>query len=187
MNDDDVIIESDGDEELGGSEDELDAHESRAETKLAKLRAELEVARKEKQENLDGWQRAKADYVNALRRFEEEKATAVTYGTLKAAKAFLPVIDSLERAKEHAKDSGGIPESFVGIVKQLETAAKSLGLEQIGTIGDTFNPLLHEALGQDSAGSEAEDDTITAILEPGWKMGEIVISPAKVRVAHFET
>jgi molecular chaperone GrpE len=182
MNDDDVIIDTDGNEEIGGSEEELEASESRAEAKLTKLRRELEVARKEKQENLDGWQRSKADYVNALRRFEEEKSSAVTLGTLKAAKAFLPVIDSLERSKEH----GDIPESFVGIVKQLETAANSLGLEQIGTLGDAFNPLLHEALGQDPTESKDEDDTITAVLEPGWKMGDIVIRPAKVKVAHFE-
>jgi len=149
MDDDDVIIESD-DEELGGSEDELEASESRAETKLAKLRKELETARKEKQENLDGWQRAKADYVNALKRFEQEKASAVTAGTLKAAKAFLPVIDSLERAKEH----GELPENFVGIVKQLEAAARSLGLEQIGAVGERFDPSLHEALGQDAVDSK---------------------------------
>jgi molecular chaperone GrpE len=179
---DDVRIDSDGDEELGGSEEDLEVSESRAETKLAKLRKDLEQTRKEKQENLDGWQRAKADYVNALKRFEEEKSGAVTLGTLKAAKAFLPAIDSLERAKEH----GELPEHFVGIVKQLESAMQSLGLEQIGEAGEKFNPLLHEALGQDATDSKKNDDSVTAVLESGWRLGDIVIRPAKVRVAHFE-
>lgn len=186
MNDeDDVVIESaDGDGE-GMSEDELEAMESRGETKVLKLRKELEQAKKDKQENLDGWQRAKADYVNALKRFEEEKNAAVQLGTLKAAMAFLPVIDSLERAKGSMK-TDELPEGFAGIVKQLEGAVGKLGLTQFGTIGDTFDPMLHEALGQETTDDESKDDTITAVLEQGWKSGEHVIRPAKVKVAHFE-
>ena len=181
MNDDDVIIEEDGDEETGGSEEELEATESRLETKLAKMRAELDQVKKEKQENLDGWQRAKADYVNALKRFEEDKKAALEIGTLKAALAFLPAIDSLERAKETTE----LPEGFAGIVKQLEGAVAKLGLTQFGAVGDMFDPMMHEALGQDEAKSADEDDTITAVLETGWKMGEQVVRPAKVRVAHY--
>jgi molecular chaperone GrpE len=182
MNDDDVIIEEDGDEETGGSEEELEANEARLDTKLAKMRVELDQAKKEKQENLDGWQRAKADYVNALKRFEEDKKTALEIGTLKAALAFLPAIDSLERAKGTTE----LPEGFAGIVKQLEGAVAKLGLTQFGIVGDMFDPMMHEALGQDEAKSAEEDDTITAILETGWKMGEQVVRPAKVRVAHFQ-
>jgi molecular chaperone GrpE len=181
QDDDDVIIESDGSEELGSSEEELEASESRTDTKLQKLRKELEQVRKEKQENQDGWHRAKADYVNALRRFEEEKRLALEIGKTSAAKAFIPAMDSLERAK-----SNDMPEGFVGIVKQLESAAKSVGLEQFGEVGEQFNPSLHEALGQDPAESKDQDDRVTTVLEPGWKIGEQVIRPAKVRVSHFE-
>ena len=182
MNDDDVIIEEDGDEETGGSEEELEATEARLDSKLAKMRAELDQVKKEKQENLDGWQRAKADYVNALKRFEEDKRAALEIGTLKAALAFLPAIDSLERAKETTE----LPEGFSGIVKQLENAVAKLGLTQFGAVGDVFDPVMHEALGQDEAKSAEEDGTITSILETGWKMGENVVRPAKVRVAHFQ-
>jgi molecular chaperone GrpE len=184
MNDEnDVTIDQDGlePENFAGSEDDLEANEAHAETKVAKLRKELEQVKKEKQENLDGWQRAKADYVNALKRFEEEKKAAIELGTLKAAAAFLPAIDSLERASQTSE----LPEGFAGIVKQLEGAVSKLGLEQFGAIGDAFVPMLHEALGQDEATSEVDDDKITAILENGWKIGDKVIRPAKVRVAHF--
>ncbi len=184
MNDeDDVTIDQDGlePENFAGSEDDLEANEARAETKLSKLRKELDQVKKEKQENLDGWQRAKADYVNALKRFEEEKKAALELGTLKAAMAFLPAIDSLERAKGTSE----LPEGFAGIVKQLEGAVAKLGLEQFGAVGDAFDPMLHEALGQDDAKSAEEDDIITAILETGWKVGDHIVRPAKVRVAHF--
>jgi molecular chaperone GrpE len=183
MNDeDDVIIESNGSEELGGSEDDLEATEALASTKITKMRKELEQVKKEKQENLDGWQRAKADYVNALKRFEEEKQAAINLGTLRAAMAFLPAIDSLDRAN----GSSEIPEGFAGIVKQLEDALKKLGLTQFGTIGEDFDPNLHEALGQEATDSPEAEGTIVAILEPGWKSGEQVLRPAKVKVAHFE-
>ena len=182
LEDDDVELAQDGSEELGSSEEELEATEARMDTKLSKLRKELEQARKEKQENQDGWQRAKADYVNALKRFEEEKKFALSLGTLKAAAAFLPVVDSLERAKA----SSELPEGFAGIVKQLEGAIGKLGIEQFGAVGEKFDPMLHEALGQDPADSAEDDDHVTAILESGWKMGEQVVRPAKVRVSHFE-
>jgi molecular chaperone GrpE len=185
MDDDERHIESDGSEELGGSEEELEASEAQASTKIAKLRAELEATRREKTENLDGWQRAKADYVNALKRFEEEKKSAMQMGTIRAASAFLPVMDSLARAKETLKDQA-LPEGFEGIVKQLESAAKSLGLESFGTPGEAFIPMLHEALSRVPTDDKNKDDTIIAVLEPGWKAQEFVIRPAKVTVAHFE-
>jgi molecular chaperone GrpE len=149
--------------------------------KIKKLRDDLCSTRKEKQEYMDGWQRAKADYVNLLKRFETETKTAKTAGIVKAAEALLPAYDALERAKEH----GEIPEGFTAIARQLESAFGSLGLMPIGEAGEQFDPALHEALGQDPADSKDKDDTVTAVLEKGWKIGDTVIRPAKVRVAHF--
>jgi molecular chaperone GrpE len=177
--DEDLTIEQDGREEAGGSEDDLEASESQAGNKVAKVKKELEQVKKEKQEYLDGWQRAKADYVNALKRFDEEKRGAVELGVMKAARAFIPAMDSLARAE----GAGEIPDTFQGIAKQLHDAAKSLGLMQFGAIGDIFDPMQHEALGQDPTDDASKDDTVTAVLEPGWKAGELVVRPAKVRVA----
>lgn len=179
---DDTVIESDGTEELGKDETELVEDEALAGDKLKKFRTELQVAKTERQEYLDGWQRAKADYANLIRRTEEEKKAERSRGIAKAAEAFLPAIDALERAKAH----GDIPEGFSGIVRQLETAFDSLGLTAIGQIGESFDPNLHEALGKDLTSKKEEDDTITAVLETGWKSGETLVRPAKVRVAHYE-
>jgi molecular chaperone GrpE len=155
--------------------------DAKAEEKIAKMRDELSTARKEKQEYLDGWQRAKADYVNALKRFDEEKKKERERGVVIAAEALLPAFDALERAKEH----GDLPEGFAGIVKQLESGFASLGLEAFGEAGEEFDPAQHEALGQDEAKSEQEDNTVSAVLGRGWKIGGAVIRPAKVRVAQF--
>jgi len=179
---DDVVIERDGGEEDGMSEEELEATESRVDAKANKLKKELEACKAERQEYMDGWQRAKADYVNALKRFEEEKRGALSRGVVKSLEAFLPAMDSLARAEA----AGEIPESFQGIAKQLHDAAKSLGMVQFGTVGDVFDHNLHEALGQDAATSKDQDGTVSAVLERGWKAGDSVVRAAKVRVAQFE-
>ncbi len=149
--------------------------------KIKKVKAELEECRKEKQEYMDGWQRAKADYVNALKRFGEDTRRAELRGKVMAVETLLPAFDALERSKEHSE----IPEGFLAIAKQLESAFASLGLEEIGKVGEKFNPAFHEALGQDNVESAEEDDIITAILEKGWRVGDTVIRAAKVRVGHF--
>jgi molecular chaperone GrpE len=183
MNEDDVVIEADGSEELDASEEELEATESKVGAKADKLKSELQIVKKERQEYLDGWQRAKADYVNALKRFDEEKKGAIELGKVITVGAFLPVMDSLERAEA----AGEIPEAFQAIAKQLHTAAHALSLTRIGAAGDKFDPILHEALGQDPTDDKEKDDTISAVLEPGWKSREAVIRPAKVRVFHFKS
>ena len=158
-----------------------EAGETRPEDKIAKMREELKSCRQEKQEYMDGWQRAKADYVNALKRFETDSKMSELRGRVRAVETLLPAFDALERAKEH----GDVPDGFMGIAKQLERAFASLGLEEVGKVGEQFNPAYHEALGQDATETIETDNTITVVLEKGWKVGESVIRPAKVRVAHF--
>lgn len=173
---DDVVIETDGSEELTPDE------AGEASGKVAKQKSEIEKLRAEKQEYLDGWQRAKADYVNALKRFEMEKLQAIELGKVVALRNFIPVMDSLERAET----AGEVPESFKGIAKQLHDATKTLGLTKFGAVGEGFDPNLHEALGQDTTEDQAKDDTVTAVLETGWKSKEVVVRPAKVRVASYQ-
>ena len=179
--DDEVIIEENGSEEVGSSEEELEATESRADSKVVKLKKELAQANKEKQEYLDGWQRAKADYVNVLKRTDSERESALARGLAKGARAFIGVMDTLDRAES----AGEVPEAFQSIARQLHHAATALGLEKFGEVGEIFDPMHHEALGQDVVTDTALEDSITAVLEPGWKTGEEIIRPAKVRVGHI--
>ena len=184
MEEDDFVVDSEAAENRArqaDSEIDIEAEEERAEAKVKKVRDELAEARADAKANLDGWQRAKADYVNALKRFEEEKKGAQARGAEKVIEALLPAYDALERAREH----GEVPAGFQAIAKQLENAFASIGLAAVGNVGDAFDPNLHEAYGQDATGDQGADDTITAVLEQGYKLGDRVIRPAKVRVAHF--
>ncbi len=173
----DVVIEADGSEELTPDE------AGEASGKVAKQKSEIEKLRAEKQEYLDGWQRAKADYVNALKRFELEKLQAIELGKVVAVRNFIPVMDSLARAES----AGEVPDSFKGIAKQLHESAKALGLTTFGAVGEAFDPNLHEALGQDATDDVKKDDTVSVVLEAGWKSKDIVVRPAKVRVFSAST
>lgn len=169
----DIVLEAENNEPPKGGD---------CEKKVEKLKTELDACKKEKQENLDGWQRAKADYVNLLKRFENESKAAALVGKIKAVETLLPAFDALERAKEH----GEIPEGFSAIARQLESAFTALGLEEVGAEGERFDPELHDALGTDEVESSEKDDTITAVLEKGWRIaGAVVLRPAKVRVGHW--
>ena len=171
---DDIVVDSEVEGEAGDPE----AAEGQ---KMRKLKEELNVCRKEKQEYMNGWQRAKADYVNLLKRLETGAKASELKGKVKAVETLLPAFDALERAKEHSE----IPEGFLAIAKQIEGAFVTLGLQEIGKIGERFDPSLHEAFAQDITEDAETDDTITAVLEKGWKIGDSVIRPAKVKVAHF--
>jgi len=180
--DEDITVERDGQEEDGMSEVELEERESKIDNKLTKLKKELEAVKAESKEHLDGWQRAKADYVNALKRFESEKETAKDAGVVKAIKALLPAYDALERSKEH----GEVPEGFQSIAKQLETAFANLGVATLGEVGEVFDPICHEALGTDATDDKGKDDHVTAVLEKGYAVGKTVIRPARVRVGQYQ-
>lgn len=186
MNDDDVKIEPEVGTE-GEDHESIDGQEEKAENKIAKMREEIGACRKEKQEYMDGWQRAKADYVNLLKRIGTDAKASELRGKVRAVETLLPAFDALERAKEHLSAGRQVVDSegFLAIARHLESAFASLGLEEIGKVGEKFDPAFHDALGQDTVESAETDDTITAVLEKGWKIGENVIRPAKVRVAHF--
>ncbi len=174
MKDDEVTIEPMS-EDQGSDSDVQDA----VDAKVKKQKTEIERLKDERQEYLDGWQRSKADYVNALSRFEKEKLQAVSVGKLAAFKAFMPAIDSLDRAA----GSGSIPEEFAAIAKQLNEACTKLDIQRYGAVGDIFNPMLHEALGTDEVDGTL-DNLVTVVLEQGYKSNDFVIRPAKVRVGH---
>ncbi|HEC93929.1 MAG TPA: nucleotide exchange factor GrpE [Candidatus Kaiserbacteria bacterium] len=154
----------------------------RENTKLKKIQKELERCRKEKQEYLDGWQRTKADYVNALRRFEQDVKKAENIGVQKSVEALLPVLESLNRAQGA---EGKLPDGFDAIAKQLICAFTAMGVTSISAhIGDVFDPTLHEALSTDDTEDASKDNTISKVFEAGWKLHDTVIQHTKVSVAY---
>jgi molecular chaperone GrpE len=123
-------------------------------------------------------QRLQAEYVNYKRRVDRDKeharqnAVASTLGTL------LPVLDDIDRAREHGELTGG----FKAVADSFQKAVEKIGLEAFGEIGDEFDPRIHDAL-MHSYSDEVTGPTCTAILQVGYRIGERVLRPARVAVA----
>jgi molecular chaperone GrpE len=95
--------------------------------------------------------------------------------------ALLPVLDDIGRAREHGELSGG----FKSVAESLESTVTKLGLTSFGTEGEPFDPNVHEALTH-SYSTSVTEPTCVQILQPGYKVGERIVRPARVAVAEPE-
>ncbi|MDP3710559.1 MAG: nucleotide exchange factor GrpE [bacterium] len=141
----------------------------------------LEKCEKEKKDYLDGWQRAKADFLNYKKdegRRLEDMAKFVISGLIQD---ILPIMDSFDLALGH--DLSKESERGVLLIRsQFEDVLKKRGLEQIKTeSGDNFNPEVHESIGE--VESEHTEGTVAEVVQKGYRFRERVIRPARVRLA----
>jgi len=128
-------------------------------------------------------QRERADAVNLRRRHEEEMTRLRTRVKAGVVEELLPVIDNFERALQHIpKDLAGndYVKGVEGIVKQFEKTLAEMGVERIKTVGERFDPNLHEAVSLEEG--EGEDEIVSEELQAGYKIGDDVLRHAMVRV-----
>jgi molecular chaperone GrpE len=123
-------------------------------------------------------QRLQADYANYRKRVERDRQAVREQALANVLSGLLPVLDDIGRAREHGELTGG----FKSVGDSLESTAAKLGLTTYGEVGDPFDPTLHEAL-MHSYSSEVTEPTCVQILQPGYKVGERIIRPARVAVA----
>ncbi len=132
----------------------------------------------------DALQRERADAANVRRRAEEEKAKLGTFYKSLVVRELLPVIDNFERAlKSMPKEleSNDYMKGVAGVVKQFEQILAKLGVERIKTVGEVFNPELHEAVSMQEGDSDVE--VVTEELQAGYILQEEVLRHAMVRVS----
>ncbi len=127
--------------------------------------------------------RTAAEFDNFKKRTEREKLTVAEFAKAGLIKQLLPILDNIDRAALAEKGSEDYIKGIEMIVKQFEGAAANLGIEEIAKVGDTFNPELHEAVMHIEDENVAEN-TITQVLQKGYKIGSTVIRPAMVQVAN---
>ncbi|MEJ5171738.1 MAG: nucleotide exchange factor GrpE [Fimbriimonadales bacterium] len=151
----------------------------------ANLEEELARARQENQELKDQLLRTMADLQNVRKRHAQEKQALQKLAAEDLIVALLPVLDNFERTLS-AIESGASVESIVegirAVDRQLRTVLEARHLVRIPSVGATFDESVHEAVVLHPT-DEVPDGTITDELEPGYRLGEKVIRPAKVRVA----
>ena len=149
------------------------------------LKAERDEAKDQVLRTLADLQNFQRDFQNYRKRSQQEMALFRQMATEQFVTEMLPVLDNFERTISHL-DAGATVESLVGGIKaverQLRSALESQSVRRIVSVGEPFDPVLHEALGTEPS-EEHPDDTVVIEIEPGYKMGEKVIRPARVKVA----
>jgi molecular chaperone GrpE len=123
-------------------------------------------------------QRIQAEYANYRKRVERDRMAVREQALANVLSQLLPVLDDIGRAREHGELVGG----FKQVAEALEAATTKLGLTSYGENGDPFDPTRHEAL-MHSYSAEVSEPTCVVILQPGYKVGERILRPARVSVA----
>ena len=134
------------------------------EAKVAELTADL--------------QRVHAEYANYRKRIDRDREVMQQMAVASALLELLPVLDDIERAREHNELDG----AFRTVGEGLESVLTKLGLEKFGASGEEFDPTVHEALTSEDSG-DVSTPTVTTVYQPGYRLGERIPRPARVAVA----
>ena len=155
-----------------------------------KLREELKVVRKEKEEYLTGWQRAKADYVNLQKELDSTRLNISIIAREKMARNLMPALDSFDMAFTNKEAWEKVDKNWrMGveyIYSQLMTGLSDSGVEKIDKIGVKFDPALNQSISAIPTEKEEADHTIESIIQIGYKIGDRVIRPARVNIYEFK-
>jgi molecular chaperone GrpE len=143
--------------------------------------AELEAVRAELDERTRDLQRLSAEYANYRKRVERDRALIGEQATASVLSALLPVLDDLDRAREHDE----LPEGVSAVVDQLVAITRKFGLTPFGEQGDPFDPNRHEAVAHRTS-ADVWEPTCVDVLRRGYLLGDRLLRPAMVAVADPE-
>lgn len=165
-----------------GSDDSADAIDDAVEEELT-VQDILDAAEREaaepSSEHLADLKRVTAEYANYRRRTEANRAIEKERVTGDIVKALIPVLDDIYRAEKHGDL---VPDSpFATIAAKLRTSVERLGLTSFGTVGEPFDPTMHEAIFQ-SPSTTVDIDTVGEVAETGYYLGSTLLRAAKVVV-----
>ncbi|MEO3786078.1 nucleotide exchange factor GrpE [Actinocorallia sp. B10E7] len=122
--------------------------------------------------------RLQAEYVNYRKRVERDRVAVREQAIAGVLTDLLPILDSLDKAREHDELVG----AFKSVGESLETTLGKLGLERFGEAGEPFDPNVHEALTHVPS-PDATEESILEVYQPGYRIGERVVRPARVVVS----
>lgn len=169
--------------EQGAEETQSAPKETKKESKKAKENKQIEELKAEVEKQKELLLRTAAEFDNYKRRTEKERIEIYERATVATLKKLLQVFDNADRAAAADKDSEEYKKGIELIAKQLITLSEQLGLEPIGNVGDTFDPNIHEAVMHIDDESLPEN-SISQVMQKGYKYGNTVIRPAMVAVAN---
>lgn len=144
------------------------------------LEQKLAQYEKERDEYLNGWKRAKADFVNYQREQERLRRSLIEYANTRVLEELLPLYDSVAEAVRHSPP--GVNDGWRELLKQFQSFLKSQGVELIKTVGETVNPNYHEVVGTREQ-AEVEPGAIVEEVQTGFLLKGRVLRASKVVVS----
>ena len=153
-----------------------------AQAKLKKLKDELAKAKAERQEFLDGWQRCKADSVNARKELLAQAERASARERDRLVDELIPALDSFDMAaasEQWVSVDDGFRTGMEHVRSLIVETFANHGVERFGKVGDQFDPALHEAA-QEDKGAAGKEGEVIRVLRSGYRTGERVMRPAQV-------
>ena len=143
----------------------------------------VEQLKGERDQLLDRLARLQAEFENARKRAERERAEFRDYATGNVVEQFLPVVDNFELALKSTGTAEQLRQGVELIVKQMEEILRRLQVSPIATVGEAFDPRIHEALGTVER-EDLPDQHVAEEIRRGYKLRERLLRPAMVRIAH---
>ena len=122
-------------------------------------------------------QRLQAEYVNYKRRVDRDRDLVRQNATYGALSSLLPVLDDIDRARDHGELEGG----FKAVADSLERIVSGLGLTKFGAPGEPFDPNVHEALAHGHS-PDVSETVVEHLAQAGYRIGDRVVRAAKVTV-----
>jgi molecular chaperone GrpE len=172
-----------------GADDSVVAEESAAET-VKKLRGQLKAALEEKQTYLTGWQRDKADFVNARKRDAEAQKEMIKFSNEALIAELIPVLDSFNMAFANKDAWEKVDKNWrTGveyIASQLKRALEDNGLKEIDPTGQKFDPLRDEATDFEPVSDAKLDGMVTTVIAKGYSYNGRVLKAPKVKVGEVK-
>jgi molecular chaperone GrpE len=174
-----VLEPQDDAAEITGNE----AAGSPVEPEVISSRVEVEQLKGERDQLLDRLARLQAEFENARKRAERERVEYRDYATGNVVEQFLPVLDNFELALKSTGSAEQMRHGVELIVKQMDEVLRGLQVTPIATVGEAFDPRMHEALGSVER-DDLPDQHVAEEIRRGYKLREKMLRPALVRVAH---
>ncbi len=158
-----------------------EAEEAAAQTEP--FQTELDRLKAERDQLLDRLARVQAEFENARKRAERERAEYRDYAAGNVVGQFLPVLDNFELALKATGTAHQLRSGVSLIVKQMEEILQKMQVSAIPTVGEAFDPRIHEAMGSVDR-DDVPDQHVAEEIRRGYKLRERLLRPALVRVAH---
>jgi len=166
---------------VGGPEGTAEA----VENDLTALYQQIDQLSTERDQAKDQLLRTMADFQNFRTRTRQENDLNKRYATEAFVTALLPVLDNFERTVAHLEQGATVESMLTGVravERQLRSVLEGQNVQRIPAVGEMFDPTYHEAIAMEAT-NDHPSDTIIAEIEPGYRIGDKVVRPARVRVA----